>query len=120
MPHIIAFLFLTIVPLLPHLITAIVTRSAVALGFGTASYFGIDLLFETVLAKLSDSTSGLPADVVLMIGLIGIDDAFNIMLSAGFALFVFKGLSVAAGRATVRNSVWRKPGTADKITDWGA
>ncbi len=55
----------------------------------------------------------------MMIGLVGIDDALNIMLSAGFTLFVFKGLTAAAGRASVRNSVWRKPGDNSEI-NWGA
>ncbi|HCE3306100.1 TPA: DUF2523 domain-containing protein [Vibrio parahaemolyticus] len=119
MGKILGFLFLTVIPLLPQLIAAVVTRAAVSLGFGTATFFGVDLVFEGVITKLSASTSGLPAEVIMMIGLVGIDDALNIMLSAGFTLFVFKGLTAAAGRASVRNSVWRKPGDNSEI-NWGA
>ncbi|TOK50305.1 DUF2523 family protein [Vibrio parahaemolyticus] len=116
MARILAFLFLTVIPLLPQLISAVLTRAAISLGFGTATFVGLNLLFESVIAKLSASTSGLPAEVIQMIGLIGIDDAFNIMLSAGFALLTFKGLTRAGG---ARVAVWRKPGDKNPI-DWGA
>ncbi|ELB1511291.1 MULTISPECIES: DUF2523 family protein [Vibrio harveyi group] len=119
MAKILGFLFLTVIPLLPQLITAIVTRAAVSLGFGTATFFGVDMVFDSVISKLSSSLSGLPAEIVMMIGLVGIDDALNIMLSAGFTLFVFKGLTAVAGRASIRNSVWRKPGDNSEI-NWGA
>ncbi|HDM8168474.1 TPA: DUF2523 domain-containing protein [Vibrio harveyi] len=116
MARILAFLFMTVLPLLPQLITAIVTRAAISLGFGTAAFMGLGNLFESVIAQVSASSSALPSNVVMMIGLIGLDDAFNIYLSAGFALLVFKGLTRAGG---ARVAVWRKPGDKSEI-DWGA
>lgn len=116
MARVISFLFLTIIPLLPSLINAIVVRGAISLGMGTVAFSGIDLIFETVLSELSRLTSGLSSEVIAMIGLVGVADGVNIMLSAGFALLVFKGMN-KMGQA--RRQVWRKPGDKSDI-DWGA
>ncbi len=116
MARIIGFLFLTVIPLLPQLISAFVTRAAVSLGFGTATFLGLDSLFDSLISKIQSSTSGLPAEVIQMIGLIGIDDAINIALSAGFALLTFKGLT---RMGSARVAVWRKPGDKSPM-DWSA
>jgi hypothetical protein len=116
MPKLIAFLFMSVIPLLPQLITSIVSKAAVALGFGTATFFGLNLLFEQVLTKIGASASGLPKEVLMMIGLVGVDDAINIFCSAGVALFTLKGMN-AMGK--VRTAVWRKPGDKSPI-EWGA
>ncbi|WP_027695284.1 DUF2523 family protein [Vibrio litoralis] len=119
MARIIAFLFLTVIPLLPQLITAVVTRAALAVGFGTASYVGFDILFDNVLSTVTDSLSGLPSDIVTMIRLVGIPTGINIALSSGFALLTFKGMSAISGRANIRKRIWRKPGDNSEM-DWGA
>lgn len=116
MPKLLAFLFMSIIPLMPQLITSMVSRAAVALGFGTATFFGLNLLFEKVLTEIGSAASGLPKEVLMMIGLVGIDDAINIFCSAGVALFTLKGMN-ALGKA--RTSVWRKPGDKSPI-EWGA
>lgn len=119
MARIIAFLFLTVIPLLPQLITAVVTRAAIAVGFGTVSYVGFDILFDSIFSTVTDNLSGLPSDIVTMIRLVGITDGINIALSAGFALLSFKGMSAVAGRANIRKRIWRKPGDESDM-DWGA
>lgn len=116
MPQIIAFLFLSVIPLLPALIMSVVSRAAIALGFGTAAYGGFNLIFDNILQRLASTSSGLPSEIINMIGLVGIPEAFNIVLSAGFALLVFKGMSRSGN---VRNMVWRKPGDKSPM-DWGA
>lgn len=116
MGKILGFLLLSVLPLLPQLISAIVTRAAISIGFGTATYVGLDMVFTSLIAKLQSSTSGLPTEVIMMIGLIGIDDAINIALSAGFAVLTFKGMT-RMGQA--RKAVWRKPGDNSPY-DWGA
>lgn len=116
MGRLLSWLFLTALPLMPQLISAIATRVAIAIGFGTASYVGLSSVFDSVLSELSSITSLLPPQVISMIGLIGIPDGINIMLSAGSALLVFKGMN-AAGQ--MRRSVWRKPGSTDPM-NWEA
>lgn len=115
MGKIISFLFITIIPLLPTLISAVVTRVAISLGFGTVTYMGFDALFETIMTKLKSTFNGIPSATLEIIGLIGIHESLNLTLSAGFALLMFKGMN-KMGQA--RSMVWRKPGSKDPI-DWG-
>ncbi|TQP79886.1 DUF2523 domain-containing protein [Vibrio cholerae] len=116
MPHFIAFLFMTILPLAPALLAALATRVAVSIGFGTATYVGVNLIFDRIFDKIQNEVGGLPANVIQMIGLIGITDAINIVMSAAFALLTFKGMNKLGQARTV---VWRKPGDKSPI-DWSA
>ncbi|WP_064608540.1 DUF2523 domain-containing protein [Photobacterium sp. J15] len=116
MARVLSFLFLTVIPVMPQLISAIASRVAISLGFGTVAYSGMSVIFDKLIAEISSSTSGLPANVVSMIALVGVPDAMNIMFSAGFTLLVFKGMS---RMGNFRRMVWRKPGDKDPI-DWSA
>lgn len=116
MPHFIAFLFMTIIPLVPALLSALVVRVTATIGLGSVTYLGLTLVFDKILAKMQSELTGLPANVVQMIGLIGIPDGINTILSAGFALLCFKGMNKLGQARTV---VWRKPGDKSPI-DWSA
>lgn len=116
MPHFITYLFITILPFIPQLLSSLVVRGAVTLGMGTASFYGVNLIFDSILSKLQSELSGLPSNVINMIALVGIPDAINIALSAGFALLTFKGMSKMG---QMRKVVWRKGGDKSPI-DWGA
>lgn len=115
MPYFFMFLA-SVFPFLAQFLTATVARVAVAVGFGTVTYAGVGLIFDSIIDKLNSSTGVLPAHIATFIHLLGIDTALNIMMSSGFALMVLKGASRAGD---MRKTVWRKPGDKSDV-DWGA
>lgn len=92
--------------------TAFVTRMLYTLGFGVATFTGLTLVLDELLGYITSSFSDLPADIVGMLGLYGIDTAMNIMLSSGVALMVFKGISASSHS----RMVWRRPGDKSPIS----
>ncbi|MBO1271196.1 DUF2523 domain-containing protein [Shewanella sp. 4t3-1-2LB] len=109
-------LLVSIFPFLAATISAMVARIAVSLGFGTVTYFGVNLIFDKVIERLNSSQNFIYPQVATFIHLLGIDTAINIMLSAGVGLLVLKGVSKTG---EMRKSVWRKPGDKTPIS-WDA
>ncbi|AQS36126.1 Protein of unknown function (DUF2523) [Shewanella psychrophila] len=106
----------SVVPFLAQFLVASTARIAVALGFGTVAFAGVGLIFDSIIDKLNASASGLSPHIATFITLLGIDTAFNIMLSAGVFLMVLKGVN---RNGDMRKTVWRKPGDKSDV-DWGA
>lgn len=115
MPYI-AMFFAAVFPFLAQFLTASVARIAVAVGFGTATFAGVGLIFDSIIEKINSSGSLLLPHIATFIHLLGIDTALNIIMSAGFALMILKGASRAGD---MRKVVWRKPGDKSDV-DWGA
>ncbi|WP_161490995.1 DUF2523 domain-containing protein [Pseudomonas sp. TCU-HL1] len=62
------------------------------------TYIGITALLSTVRTYLLGSITGMPADVLAVMGLIKLDVAINIVLSAVTARAVLSGMSSATGK----------------------
>lgn len=76
-----------------------------ALGIGMVSYFGLQLMLDQVKDYVTSSFSGLPADVVSILGLAKVDVAVNIMLAAVITRAVVSGMDKATGSITKLGSV---------------
>lgn len=103
------YLGLLLISVLGYGIKELVIRAAIALGFGIATTFGMYALFDQVEAHFQAQLSGLPADVLAMLGIMQIDVAFTLILSAAAAKQVILGWNRLTDSRTGR--VWQAPGT---------
>ncbi|MGF1731512.1 DUF2523 family protein [Photobacterium kasasachensis] len=115
MSKVMVFLFTMVFPLVPSALKALFSAGAVSLGVGTVLYTGFDFAFDGFIALINQHLGELPADVLMMMKLMGVTDMINILLSGGFALLVFKGMR----NGSLRRQVWRKPGNKDPY-NWEA
>jgi len=67
---------------LSFLLEHLVFRIALGLGFGVASYVGLGFLMSGAISQVTSTFTGLPADVLAMVYLLGIDRCINLMFSA--------------------------------------
>lgn len=75
------------------ILTNVIARVALAFGVGFAVYSGIDVALTQVKSVATSSYGALPANVVAMLGLLRVDQAFNLILSAVSVRFVLEGLT---------------------------
>lgn len=87
--------------------TNAIARVALAFGVGFAVYSGLDVALDQVKAVALSSYSGLPANVVSMLGLLRVDQALNLILSAVSVRFVLEGLTGGG----LRKMVFKEPTT---------
>lgn len=92
MPAIFLFLATIVGPLAAKILTS--------LSIGAITYIGITALLSTVRTYLLSSVTGMPSDVLLLFGLIKLDIAINIMLSAVAARAALSGVNSATGKKT--------------------
>lgn len=92
MPAIFLFLSSIVGPLAAKILTS--------LGIGAITYVGITALLATVRSELLGSVTGMPADVLALFGLIKLDIAVNIMLSAVAARAALSGMNSSTGKKT--------------------
>jgi hypothetical protein len=97
MPAIFLFLSTIIGPLAAKLLTS--------LGIGAVTYVGITAVLSTARSYLLANVTGMPADVLALFGLIKLDIAINIMLSAVTARAVLSGVNASTGKKTGLGSV---------------
>lgn len=97
MPAIFLFLSTIVGPLAAKILTS--------LGIGAVTYVGITALLSTVRAYALSSITGMPADVLMLAGLIKLDVAVNIMLSAVTARAVLAGMNRSTGKKSGLGSV---------------
>lgn len=96
MPAVFLFLSSIVGPLAAKILTA--------LGIGAVTFVGITALLATVKSYLIGSMTGMPADVLAVLGLIKVDIAVNIMLSAVTARAALSGVN-ASGKKTSLGAV---------------
>lgn len=87
-PFIVAWL-LALGPIL----TNAISRVAIAFGVGFVVYSGLDVVLDQVKSVATSSYGALPANVVSMLGLLRVDQALNLMLSAVSVRFVLEGMT---------------------------
>lgn len=92
MPAIFLFLSSIVGPLAAKILTS--------LGIGAITYVGITALLASVKTYLLGSVTGMPADVLALFGLIKLDIAVNIMLSAVAARAALSGMNASTGKKT--------------------
>lgn len=92
MPAIFLFLSSIVGPLAAKILTS--------LGLGAVTYVGITALLATVRTYLISNVGGVPADIAMLFGLLKVDIAINIMLSAVTARAVIAGMNKTTGKKT--------------------
>lgn len=101
MPPFIAALLLGLAPILSNVLAKVI----LAFGVGFAVYTGVDVALTTVKGVASSSWSGLPASVLGMLGLLRVDQALNLVLSAVTVRFVLEGMTGGG----LRKLIWKAP-----------
>jgi hypothetical protein len=97
MPAIFMFLSSIVGPLAAKVLTAV--------GIGAVSYVGITALLANVKSYLINQISGAPAEVLSILGLLKVDVAINIVLSAVIARAVISGMNKSTGTKTGLGSI---------------
>lgn len=86
-------------------------RALIAVGFGLVTTVGIYQLFNQLQNLFQTQLTGLPADLLAILGLMQIDSAFTLVLSAAAAKQVLAGWNKFTDKRTGR--VWQAPGTGN-------
>ncbi len=66
-------------------------------GIGIVTYTGINLVLTELVEFAQDSLNGLPADILGIVGLMNLDVALNMIVSAVLAKTVLDGFNNATG-----------------------
>lgn len=97
MPAIFLFLSSIVGPLVAKVLTS--------LGMGTVTYIGITVLLSSVKTYIIGNVTGLPHDILLILGMAKVDIAVNIMLSAVAARAALSGVNLSTGKRSSIGSV---------------
>ena len=92
-------------PMLAGYLGATAIQLGLSVGFGIATFTGIDLGIDYMMDAAISAMGGIPARGVEMLGFLWVDKAFNLIFSSGTALLTLKG--IRNGVAT--RQVWTKP-----------
>lgn len=83
-----AFIKTAIVPIIFYILAAV--------GIGLVTYQGMDLLFNALQSEVQSRLSGLPSDMVQILGLLKIDVAIQIIFASYVSALTFKGFKNGA------------------------
>lgn len=86
-------------------LSSVAFQVLIALGIGFVTFTGISTGFEALHAFAVSSWGALPASVLQVMGLVRIDQALNLIISAAAARFTLQGLTGGG----IRKLIW-KPG----------
>ena len=92
-------------PMIAGYLGATAIQLGLSVGFGIATFTGIDLGIDYMMDAAISAMGGIPARGVEMLGFLWVDKAFNLIFSSGTALLTLKG--IRNGVAT--RQVWTKP-----------
>ena len=70
----------------------IVGRVLVALGVGVVTYTGVQVGIDSLLSNLDSAISGVPADILGLLGFMRVGEAMNIIISAMSVRMLLNGL----------------------------
>lgn len=73
----------------------LVRRVLFGLGIGAVAFAGIDALWTQVQTEIWSNLGATSASVLAILGMARIDDAIKVVLSAGSAVLVWKGLNAS-------------------------
>lgn len=108
------YLGILIISLLGYGIKELAVRALVAVGFGLVTTFGIYSLFDQIQTRFQSQLTGLPSDLLAMLGIMQIDVCFTIILSAAAAKQAILGWNKLLDRRQGR--VWHTPGSGGSIS----
>lgn len=83
----------------------LVKKVLVALGIGAVSMIGLTVVVSSAKAFMMQQMSGIPADVAQLLGLMKVDVAMNIMISAVTTRMTIAGVNKATGAKSGLGSV---------------
>ncbi|MEL7308475.1 MAG: DUF2523 family protein [Pseudomonadota bacterium] len=92
-------------PMIAGYLGATAVQLGVSVGFGIATFTGVDLAIDYMMDAAVSAVGDIPARGVQMLGYLWVDKAFNLIFSSGTALLTLKG--IRGGVAT--RQVWTKP-----------
>lgn len=69
-----------------------ITQLLIGMGFSITTFTGFNVLTEKLILAATSGFSGLTGDLAAILGLMWVDKAINMMLSAGVGLMTIKGL----------------------------
>jgi len=96
MAYITSFLTWITTSLLPRLIPfigSIAIQCALTLGFSLVVVEGVNIGLDYFVNQIDSSFGGMPSDIIGIMGLLGLDKAVNIILTAYLFVLGLKGLS---------------------------
>jgi hypothetical protein len=76
------------------------------IGFGLVTYTGLNFATDTILSYVQANFNGIPANMLAILGILGVDKAFNILLSVFSVRLVHMGVT---GGTAVTKVAWKKP-----------
>jgi hypothetical protein len=79
------------------------------IGFGVVTYTGLNFATDTILSYVQANFDGLPANMLAMLGILGVDKAFNILLTVFSVRLIHMGVTGGGSKTT---TAWKAP--ADK------
>lgn len=92
-------------PMLAGYLGATAIQLGLSVGFGIATFTGIDLGIDYMMDAAISAMGDIPSRGVEMLGYLWVDKAFNLIFSSGTALLTLKG--IRNGVATTQT--WTKP-----------
>jgi len=84
-------------------------RALLAIGFGTVTYVGINVILDQIEQKFTTASGDLPTLIINMLGILQIDTCFTMFVSAAVIKQVIQGWNKLTDTRSGR--VWHPPGT---------
>lgn len=81
-----------LLPFIAGYIGATGIQFLLSIGFGIATFTGVDLLINQLFVIAMSAFDGVPSTIIHMLGFLWVDKAFNLILSSGMTLLTMKGL----------------------------
>jgi hypothetical protein len=81
------------------------------IGFGLVTYTGLNFATDTILSYVQANFDGLPAHMLGILGLLGVDKAFNILLTVFSVRLVHMGVT----GGSVTKTAWKKPASHNVV-----
>ncbi len=76
------------------------------IGFGLVTYTGMNYATDTILSYIQNNMTGIPADVLSILGLLGFDVAVNVIVTVLSVRLLHMGLT----GGSVTKTAWHAPG----------
>lgn len=87
---------------------SIIKKLSIVLGFGLVTFTGMKVLLDYIKVHVINSISGMPEMAANIAGVLNIDTAFSIVMSAYAIKLALRTFGSAAG--TVTKAAWRTAG----------
>lgn len=91
---------------LASVIIPLAVRLLVGIGFYTVTFVGIGAAWDAAKAAIATNLGGTSESIIAILAMARIDDGIQVVLSAGGAVLLAKGLNTVTGGITRAN--WRK------------